>query len=203
MMVLRTSAWWIGPVLAAYGWALPGIPGEPSAPPAVILVAKEASFCPSLAALELRRYIYLRTGQILPAANSPNSAEKLLLISRADHVLEWAASFLPDSGWQGALKSRIQTCGPDGYFLWTTRAGSREVLFIVGSTEAAVLWAAYRLAEHLGVRFYLEGDVIPDRRTAWAFPQLDEVRRPLFAYRGIQPFHDFPEGPDWVGPRGV
>ncbi|MCK7522261.1 MAG: hypothetical protein MZV64_33590 [Ignavibacteriales bacterium] len=26
---------------------------------------------------------------------------------------------------------------------------------------------------------------------------LDDTGRPLFAVRGIQPFHDFPEGPDW------
>ena len=28
-------------------------------------------------------------------------------------------------------------------------------------------------------------------------PILDETRKPLFELRGIQPFHDFPEGPDW------
>ena len=28
-------------------------------------------------------------------------------------------------------------------------------------------------------------------------PQLDETGKPLFDRRGIQPFHDFPEGPDW------
>ena len=28
-------------------------------------------------------------------------------------------------------------------------------------------------------------------------PKVDELKRPLFRLRGIQPFHDFPEGPDW------
>ena len=28
---------------------------------------------------------------------------------------------------------------------------------------------------------------------------MDEIGRPLFDRRGIQPFHDFPEGPDWWG----
>ena len=28
-------------------------------------------------------------------------------------------------------------------------------------------------------------------------PHLDETGKPLFDLRGIQPFHDFPEGPDW------
>ena len=56
---------------------------------------------------------------------------------------------------------------------------------------------AYRLAEVLGVRFYLHGDVVPDEPMEWELPTLDERGAPLFALRGIQPFHDFPEGPDW------
>jgi hypothetical protein len=60
-----------------------------------------------------------------------------------------------------------------------------------------MLYAAYRFAEHLGVRFYLHGDVVPDELIPLALPMLDERAKPLFALRGIQPFHDFPEGPDW------
>ena len=51
---------------------------------------------------------------------------------------------------------------------------------------------AYRLAEHLGVRFYVHGDVVPDGRIPLTMPQLDEMGTPLFNRRGIQPFHDFP-----------
>jgi len=60
-----------------------------------------------------------------------------------------------------------------------------------------VHYGAYALFEKLGVRFYLHGDVIPDDRIPYAVPQLDETRQPLFDTRGIQPFHDFQEGPDW------
>ena len=28
-------------------------------------------------------------------------------------------------------------------------------------------------------------------------PEINETGKPLFETRGIQPFHDFPEGPDW------
>ena len=47
------------------------------------------------------------------------------------------------------------------------------------------------------MRFYLHGDVVPDKQIALELPTLDETRKPLFDRRGIQPFHDFPEGPDW------
>ena len=51
--------------------------------------------------------------------------------------------------------------------------------------------------QKLGVRFQVDGDVIPDTRVPLVLPVLDETHRPLFALRGLQPFHDFPEGPDW------
>src|SRR5574342_519498 len=77
------------------------------------------------------------------------------------------------------------------------------------------------MAEHFLVLFYLDGDVIPDERLTLKLKSdtveaeqgrtskekggagpldlsaLDDKGRPIFALRGIQPFHDFPEGPDW------
>jgi hypothetical protein len=38
---------------------------------------------------------------------------------------------------------------------------------------------------------------VPDSSIALAVPSLDEQGKPLFRLRGIHPFHDFPEGPDW------
>ena len=72
-----------------------------------------------------------------------------------------------------------------------------HVAWVVGGGDAGTLYGAYRFAEKLGVRFYLHGDVIPDAKIPWALPQLEEMGKPLFSIRGIQPFHDFPEGPDW------
>ena len=52
------------------------------------------------------------------------------------------------------------------------------------------------------MRFYLHGDVVPDTRVAATMPQVNELGQPLFEHRGIQPFHDFPEGPDWWDEEG-
>ena len=60
-----------------------------------------------------------------------------------------------------------------------------------------MLYGAYAFVEKLGVRFQIDGDVIPDTRIPLALPVLDETHQPLFELRGLQPFHDFPEGPDW------
>ena len=70
-------------------------------------------------------------------------------------------------------------------------------LTITGGSDVGVLYGAYAFAEKLGVRFYLHGDAIPDEKIPFVLPVLDETHAPLFALRGLQPFHDFPEGPDW------
>ena len=95
------------------------------------------------------------------------------------------------------LKAAVEGLAAEQYMLKTVRDRGRPVLLVVGGDPMGTLYGAYRLAEHLGVRFYLHGDVVPDKRIPLAMPNLDEVRKPLFALRGIQPFHDFPEGPDW------
>ena len=95
------------------------------------------------------------------------------------------------------LKAAVEGLAAEQYLLKTLQHNGRPVLLVVGGDPMGTLYGAYRLAEHLGVRFYLHGDVLPDKQVPLDMPNLDEVRKPLFALRGIQPFHDFPEGPDW------
>ena len=121
-----------------------------------------------LAASEIRRYVYLRTATLLPIAAS--STEGTAIVLKTDPALE-------------KQQSRLRTDG--------------AVLTISGGSDVGVLYGAYVFAEKLGVRFQIDGDVIPDARVQLVLPVLDETRRPLFELRGLQPFHDFPEGPDW------
>ena len=139
---------------------------------ALSMAPAQTIVCPSrapanmrLAAKEIRRYVYLRTGKLLPVAEIGKGI--LLKIDPALAFQEYR------------LKSAAST------------------LTISGGSDVAVLYGAYAFAEKLGVRFYLDGDVIPDTKVPFAIPALDETRQPLFELRGIQPFHDFPEGPDW------
>jgi hypothetical protein len=139
--------------------------------PFAVVVSPTASAREKLAAREVVRYVYLRTGELLPIRNASNGPG-IFLSSR------------PGSG----LKSeeyRLETRG--------------DRLEIVGGDDLGVLYGAYRFAEKLGVRFYLHGDVVPDTTIPLKLPKLNEIGRPLFAVRGILPFHDFPEGPDWWG----
>ncbi len=160
-----------------------------SASPAAVVCAKDAAPAEKLAAKEVRRYIYLRTGDLLPIVDAADPLPKggAILVGKGA---------IQSLGARGA-SLELREPKPEQYRLKTGRVDGQPVLAIVGGDAFGTLYAAYRLAEHLGVRFYLDGDVVPDQRVAWDWPDLDETRRPLFDRRGIQPFHDFPEGPDW------
>jgi len=142
--------------------------------PAVIVCPADAGGARALAASEVRRYVYQRTGILLPIVADRGSAKGDAIVIAIDNAM--AAD-------QFALKTQ-------------PRSGGR-MLTITGGSGVATLYGAYRFAEKLGVRFHLHGDVIPDDQIAFSIPDLDEAHKPLFDLRGIQPFHDFPEGPDW------
>ncbi|MFO1522207.1 MAG: hypothetical protein U1G05_09250 [Kiritimatiellia bacterium] len=140
---------------------------------AAIATGPDAGPRRKLAASEIRRYVYLRTGELMEIRvdgtdGSAGSDKRIIL--KTDPAL-------------AAEQYRLKTDG----------AG----LVISGGSDLAVLYGAYAFAEKLGVRFYLHGDVVPDGRIPFALPVLDETSSPIFPTRGIQPFHDFAEGPDW------
>jgi len=154
---------------------------SPKAPQ--ILIPKDASAKESLAAKEIRRYLYLRTGLLA-------------------EISAGSESDLPTSGQYIILERKGQNEIPadlaeEEYYLKSTLESDFEKLVVSGGSDQAVLYAAYEFAQQLGVRFYLHGDVIPDGKILFKIPELDVRKKPAFSIRGIQPFHDFPEGPDW------
>jgi len=172
--------------------------GGPALPSATIVTAHDASALEALAAREVRRYVYLRTGRLLPIAPSKTlpADGDLIVIAQTGSPLGLALERNVSSRFWG----RPATC--EAYVLAAATVGNRTVVLVRGADALGTLYGAYRLAEHLGVRFYLHGDVVPEDRIAPSrlladLGLIEELRQPLFATRGIQPFHDFPEGPDW------
>ena len=157
--------------------------------PKRIVLSSRASTREQLAARELRRYTYLRTGELLPIIGRANIENAIVVGHKESPVVLMAAG--------PALQSALSSLAPQEYWLKIVRSKEGPTLLVTGGDDVATLYAAYRLAEHLGARFYLHGDVLPDALTGLSLPALDERVKPLFALRGIQPFHDFPEGPDW------
>lgn len=173
--------------MAAAALALPLWPAV-GAPAPVIMGADDAPPLVELALHEIRRYLYLRTGELLPVTP----------LTEKESDASYAAVWVGLAGDPFAQRAgEAPELPPDGFWLKSVDRDGHRTVFVVGGGETGALYGAYRFAELLGVRFYLHGDVIPDARIALALPETDEVGAPLFELRGIQPFHDFPEGPDW------
>jgi hypothetical protein len=168
-------------------------PGTQAASTPLIVSPENASWMERVAALEVRRYLFVRTGQLLPMVTDRVAlrGRSSIYIARKDRAI------LQDVSGSSAAQT-ITSLESQSYWLKTISSKPGPNLIIAGGDDAGVLYGAYRFAEQLGIRFYLDGDVIPDERlTSWKLPILDEKGIPLFKTRGIQPFHDFPEGPDW------
>jgi hypothetical protein len=165
----------------------------------MIVSPRDASWMEQLAAREVRRYIYLRTGRrpaiVSEAEGLQGKGEAILVARKGRAALKGIRA-------EASLAVALEGLAPQSYCLKTlspaqSPGAGGALLLVIGGDDAGTLYAAYGFAERLGVRFYLHGDVIPDEQEPWEMPVLDERGAPLFALRGIQPFHDFPEGPDW------
>ncbi|MES2731855.1 MAG: alpha-glucuronidase family glycosyl hydrolase [Bacteroidota bacterium] len=149
---------------------------------------KQAKGSELLAAKELQRYLYLRTGE-LPALKAITATEALpspgiIVASRANIIST-----------ETGKKAALPALAGDSYILKSF--GSNQLL-IVGGSEVAALYGAYKFLESTSIGFSLHGDIIPDEQTkAINLTGFNQTYQPAFALRGIQPFHDFAEGPDW------
>lgn len=77
--------------------------------------------------------------------------------------------------------------------------GASQIVLLEGGSMHGCLYAVYDFLEELGMRFYIEEDVFPGETQEKKICELnlDHSKKPLFEIRGLLPFHDFPEGPDW------
>jgi hypothetical protein len=161
---------------------------------AVILSPAGACLQERLAASELRRYLYARTGALVPIAtldSLPAGKESGILIAVKGRPL-------PASVIDEPTKKAVEALGDEEFLIKTITSPGRTLVVIAGGGAIGALYGAYRyIEEGLGVRFYLHGDVIPEGRMPFRIPEVNLRDKPLFRLRGIQPFHDFPEGPDW------
>ena len=160
--------------------------------PVVIVSPGDASPHERLAAREIRRYVYLRSGRLLDIVSDelelPKRKDIIVVAEKDRPVIRALAN-------EAGINTLLDILLADHYLLKTVMRKKQRILLVTGD-EAGTLYAAYRFAEHLGVRFYLHGDVIPDSRIVFELTDLNQDAKPLFEIRGVMPFYDFPGATD-------
>lgn len=149
-----------------------------------------ASTLERLAAKEVQRYLYVRTGKAFAIQQAPGESKQAVYVAKNSWQY-WDAINSTE------FQKTISNLKDSDYLIHTIQKGRSKTICIVGGGDSGVLYGAYRFAEALGIRFGLHGDVVPDGWMKASLPTVNEQASPLFRIRGIQPFHDFPEGPDW------
>lgn len=142
------------------------------------MIREDASNVETLAAQEVRRYVYLRSGKLLEVTRGASVSDRIVVTCKNSKLC-------------GELGRNLE---PQQYEIKT--ATDTGTWWIVGGDEMGALYGAYRFAAKLGVGFGLEGDVLPDEQMG-SWPVINESAKPRFALRGLHPFHDFSVGPDW------
>lgn len=134
-----------------------------------------------LAAKEIARYLYLRTGTL---------PEKSALDGRIV-IATKEAKLVTDA----AVRSAAAGLKAQQYLIKTTTTDAKKTWWIVGGDDVGALYGAYRFLEHLGIRFYLHQDVVPETKLA-SLPDVEDVGKPLFELRGLNPWGSHAEGND-------
>ncbi|MDZ7317155.1 MAG: hypothetical protein ONB24_13640 [candidate division KSB1 bacterium] len=159
-----------------------------SAQAPALTVRTGASDLERLAAKELRRYLYACSGELATISSGHGEQGDIFIVLQGSRL-------------EAELFSRFkdlprETLPLQGYAIHTVVEKGRASVVIRGGSETGALYGAYRFIEALGVRFYLHDDALPPQRPI-SLPTLHLMETPQFDLRGILPFHDFPEGPDW------
>jgi Glycosyl hydrolase family 67 N-terminus len=157
-----------------------------------IKIKSGTSFLEQMASKELVRYIYLRTGTI--PETQKNSTDKfsnptIIIGSKNEPLIKKYTN-------ESKITEKVESLKPQQYFLKTISLKNEKIVVIIGGDELGALYGTYAFIEKLGVRFYLEGDVIPDQKITFQLPEIEEEGKPLFETRGLNPWGSHPFGFD-------
>jgi len=160
-------------------------------PKGIIALFSDPGELEILASKEVKRYLYQRSNVLFDVIETVNAMHASIIISSKENL---PAGFVDEQ-----LSEKIGQLKEQEYIVTTIDGtGNNKKILICGGGQTGTLYGAYRYIESLGIRFYPHGDVIPDEQIPFTIPDNLMIEgKPNFDLRGIVPFHDFPEGPDW------
>jgi hypothetical protein len=161
----------------------------------IIALSLNPSLQEVYAAKEVRRYLYLRTGEKLPihkveVSKLPTTGNIILIGSSSSQIIKRFSETLK-------IKNPDLQLKPEEYYLKTLTQDDRKILMVTGKDAVSTLYAAYKFMESYGIRYTLNGDVIPEGMVSMELPEIDTIFKSQFAIRGMLPYHSWnPEGPE-------
>jgi hypothetical protein len=162
---------------------------QAASPAGRIIVDGEASALERYAAKELQRYLHQISGDRLEIGSRWEPRQPCFVIGRGERL----AAMKP-TGAEQWVSVAPNDPGPQGYVLKKLALPGQEIIVIGGSDAEGCLYGVYGLLEdHYGIGFYLDGDVLPDKKTPLALPAVDERKAPLVGIRGFLPWTNFPQ----------
>ena len=160
-------------------------PGDTYNPGKLVIVKPaSADWYVNLAAEQLRRYAYLRTGLLPTLADAPPVDGPAVILRTGE-------------------SDKLPQGGPDPAQNHAVYVESRSPLRIVvhGASPVSTLWAAYSLVESWGIGFYLGGDAIPKQDAEFTVAPLEKQYSPALAIRGSLPWFTFMNSPTTWNPQ--
>ena len=163
-------------------------------PQVAIVMDSKAEFKEQLAAKELQRYLYLLTDtlpKIKKNTDSEVNTKNKIFIGNKNQ------EFIKKLALKWNIEDKLQTLNKQEYLIKSVSSRNGSDVLIIGGDSQGTLYGAYDFLEEQGIWFDIYSDIIPDEKQSCSFSNLDKIGRPVFEKRGLQPFHDFPEGPDY------
>ncbi len=155
-----------------------------------ILEGNGATPLEKLASKELKRYIFLLTGEDVPIIK-----EKDLSLFSSIFLLGTPQTNQVLSQYLKGADISLSSLPEEGFLLKTISSGGKTILLVAGKSPIAVLYGVYTLLEDgFGALFTLAGDFLPPKKTL-QLPRLHQTYKPAFKIRGVLPWYNFFNSP--------
>jgi hypothetical protein len=156
-------------------------------------------YCPTStrSAGELQRYLILLTEERTIAIQSVVAS----ISGVDDHAYDGYRFFICQRSSVGDTSQNVFSMYSDAQSFAITHDVVGRVVTVIGNTDLSTMYGTLALLENIGVQFSTAGVAVRSRRplievlARLPITKIDAV--PTFSTRGLQPFHDFAEGPDW------
>jgi hypothetical protein len=152
-----------------------------------VVIGAKADKLERFAAAELCGYLDKLYGiRTRPTTELPEPAETILLVG-SPKMNPDIAKALGENGWP--------KISDQGIVLKRSELDGKPALVIGGGSPVATMWAVYELVERWGVRYLIDRDVLPAKRTWSGLPDVDVVMEPNLRIRCWRLVNDLADGP--------